>query len=88
MVERVLDLSAARELELGTATAGQSNTLGYSREPPVYPEGFRWLATDRAADLQSGSPPSAGSLRTWEDLFAVTPVRPFAHSPIRASILP
>jgi hypothetical protein len=34
--------------------------LGSFREPPVYPEGFRWLLTYRSSDLQSGSPPDPG----------------------------
>ena len=38
--------------------------LGSSREPPVYPERFRWLPSDRTAILRSGSPPSLGRATT------------------------
>ena len=71
MVERVLDLSVAQEPGILDCDRGVKAIRW------VVP-GSRLLATDRAADLQSGSPPSAGSLRTWEDSFAVTPIRPFA----------
>src|SRR5580700_3096035 len=36
--------------------------MGYSREPRVYPESFRWLPGHRTATPQSGSPPNAGRL--------------------------
>jgi len=39
------------------------NILGSSREPPVYPEGFRWLNTNRTSSLQSGSPPDGARAR-------------------------
>jgi hypothetical protein len=43
---------------------GKNVTLGNSREPPVCPEGFRWLPADRTAALSrgrgTGSPPRVG----------------------------
>jgi hypothetical protein len=45
-----------------------ANTLGSFQEPPVYPEGFRWLQNHRAASLESGSPPGLGQLVRAERL--------------------
>jgi hypothetical protein len=46
-----------RPLRAHLKNHGSWHMLGSSREPPVYPEGFRWLPTDRTAEFKSGSPP-------------------------------
>jgi len=50
--------SSMAALQVGVSSnrdLGAWQTLGNSREPPVYPENFRWLPSDRAITLQSGS---------------------------------
>lgn len=51
MVERLADLSAARELRTWDATTGQSNTLDYSREPPA--SNLQGLLAYKAAPLRA-----------------------------------